>query len=137
MAPTSKFAVVGMTESLRQQPELLASGIGATVLCPGMVRTDVLRNSVDRTATLDEETLDQGQRFLQQFGLDPKIVGRQVVDAVHNDHLHVQTDRYIEPLLDERAHLIATSLPPETARDRELAPMLRERAPSLTPPMHR
>lgn len=134
---TSKFAVVGMSESLRQQPELLAAGIGVTVLCPGLVRTDVLRNSAEQTAPHDDEVQERGQQILQQHGLDPDIVGEQVLAAVRTDQLHVQTDRAIEPLHEQRARLIADSLPPETERDRQLAPMVQKRAPSLTPPLHR
>lgn len=123
---TSKFAVVGMTESLRQQQALLAAGIGVSVLCPGLVSTDVVWNSADHADSPDQATLELGQRFLREYGLDPDVVGEQVVAAVRESHLHMQTDRYIEPLFEERTRLLTESLPPETERDR---------APSLTPPM--
>lgn len=132
---TSKFAIVGMTESLRMQPALVAAGIGASVLCPGLVSTDVLRHSAEHVATSDPETLEQGTQLLQQHGLDPDIVGQQVVAAVRERRLHVQTDRYIEPLLSERSRLLFDSLPATTERDEQLVPTLRERVPSLTPPL--
>lgn len=129
----SKFAVVGLTESLRMQPDLVAADVGASVLCPGLVSTDVLRNSADHLPTSGQETLRQGTHLLTEYGLDPDVVGRQVVAAVRERRLHVQTDRSIAPLLEERAQLLMDSLPPTTARDEQLAPMLRERAPTLTP----
>ena len=37
------------------------------------------------------------------------------------------TDRYLAPLLDQRALALTAALPAETDRDRELAALLRER----------
>lgn len=134
---TSKFAVVGMSESLRQQQSLLQAGIGVSVLCPGPVRTDVLQDLPEQAESLDQHKLELGRRFLQEHGVDPDVVGEQVVAAVREDRLHVQTDRSMEGLLAERAGLLIESLPPATEHDERLAPMLRQLASSLTPPLQR
>ena len=123
---TSKFGVVGLSESLRLQPELVAAGIGTTVVCPGLVRTDVIRNS----ATAGERSsagVEAGHALLQRYGLDPDTVGEQVLAAVRAEELYVMTDRYLAPLLDQRALALTAALPAETDRDRELAALLRER----------
>ncbi|WP_147916168.1 SDR family oxidoreductase [Ruania zhangjianzhongii] len=122
----SKFAVVGLTESLALQHELAAASIGVTVVCPGIVRTEVLRNSRDHvqgSSAVD----DHGHALLQRYGLDPAIVGDLVLAGIHTGQLHVLTDRYIEPLLEQRAKDLAAALPEETERDRELAELLRQR----------
>ena len=122
----SKFGVVGLSESLRQQPELVAAGIGTTVVCPGLVRTDVIRNS----ATAGERStagVEAGHALLQRYGLDPDTVGEQVLAAVRADQLYVMTDRYLATLLEQRAQALTAALPAETDRDRELAALLQER----------
>ncbi|WP_081687392.1 SDR family oxidoreductase [Glycomyces tenuis] len=131
----SKFAVVGITESLRLQPELAAAGIGATVLCPGIVRTDVLRNSARAEGVDGSELAEQGHRLLQEAGLEPDQVGEQVLAAVREGELYVHTDRYILPLLEQRMRLLLDAFPPETERDRHLAAQLEARQPTLTPPI--
>lgn len=134
---TSKFAVVGMSESLRQQQALVKAGIGVSVLCPGPVRTDVLQDLPEQSESLDQRKLELGRRFLQEYGLTPDAVGEQVVAAVQEGRLHVQTDRSVEGLLEERAGLLTASLPPATEHDERLAPMLGQLASSLTPPLQR
>ena len=46
----SKFAVVGMSEALRA--DLADSGVGVSVLCPGMVRTRILESERNRPDAL-------------------------------------------------------------------------------------
>lgn len=130
---TSKFAVVGLTESLRLQPELVAAGIGASVLCPGLVRTEVVRNSARAEGREVDDLIERGHALLQQGGLDPDTVGGQVVAAVREGRLHIHTDRYVAPLIEQRMRLQLDALPPETDRDRHLAAQLKERQPTLTP----
>jgi short-subunit dehydrogenase len=42
---TSKFAVKGLTEALRQELDLLGNGVSATCVHPGGIRTDIVRRS--------------------------------------------------------------------------------------------
>ncbi|MBB6546964.1 SDR family oxidoreductase [Nonomuraea rubra] len=123
---TSKFAVVGMSESLRIQPELIANGIGVTVVCPGLVRTNVTLNSA-RAEERQDQAAREGHAVLQRYGLDPDVVGEQVLEAVLANRLYVHTDRYVAPLIEERMRSLLEALPAETERDRELAPLLRAR----------
>ena len=85
---TSKFAVVGLSESLRQ--ELAPLRIGVSVLCPGPVNMKIISNSrATRPAesrTADEarvwETITaQANSFLAQ-GADPNDVGEMVLAGV-------------------------------------------------------
>lgn len=132
---TSKFAVVGLSESLRQQPELTSNGIGVTVICPGFVATDVISNSARIEGSEDDPRVSIAETLLKERGLSPDVVGRQVLEAVRVGELYVITDRYIAPVLEQRFQLILDALPSETDRDRELAPDLKTRLATLVPPL--
>jgi NAD(P)-dependent dehydrogenase (short-subunit alcohol dehydrogenase family) len=125
---TSKFAVVGLSESLLQEPELQQRRIGVTVVCPSFVRTRIVENSV-RTAGLDRTSdprLEGADVALQQYGLPPEVVGQQVLEAVRQERPYVLTDRMMAGPIEERTRAILASLPPETERDREITKVLQE-----------
>lgn len=119
----TKFAVVGLTESLLQHPELAENGIGATVVCPGVVRTGIVLNSA--TTPIGGKTLEHDDRLrtaaalFEEYGISPDVVGEQVLDAVRNDRLYVHTDRIMVDRVRQRTSAILDAMPPETARDRE------------------
>jgi NAD(P)-dependent dehydrogenase (short-subunit alcohol dehydrogenase family) len=117
---TSKFAVVGLSESLSQQAELAERGIGVTVVCPGIVRTHIMANS--RAHVPDAATENGGSdQLFDRFGLSPEIVGEQVLRGVRNDQLYVHTDRMLAEPIRQRTKALLDAMPPETERDRELA----------------
>ena len=125
---TSKFAVVGLSDSLRQDPELQRRRIGVTVVCPSFVRTRIVDNSL-RAAGLDRTSdprLEAGDVALQQYGLPPEVVGQQVLEAVRQGRPYVLTDRMMAGLIEERTRAILASQPPETERDREITKVLQE-----------
>jgi NAD(P)-dependent dehydrogenase (short-subunit alcohol dehydrogenase family) len=74
----SKFAVVGMSESLGA--ELAPYGIRVSTICPGVVATDIIR------AARIEGSLGSRKRKLVELyvrrGLAPDRVAREIVDAV-------------------------------------------------------
>jgi NAD(P)-dependent dehydrogenase (short-subunit alcohol dehydrogenase family) len=123
---TSKFAVVGLTESLHHDPELRRHGIGVTVVCPGFVRTQIVDHSL-RAAGLDrtaDPRIAAMEEALQRYGLSPDVVGEQVLDGVREDRLYVQTDRMLAGPIEERTREILAALPPETERDHEVTQVL-------------
>lgn len=93
---TSKFAVVGMSEVLRA--EMAPHGVGVSVLCPGLVRTNI--------GVEDEETQPAQDRSVMEGGMDPALVGARVLDAIRNNELHVLTHGGYEDRLEARAELI-------------------------------
>jgi NAD(P)-dependent dehydrogenase (short-subunit alcohol dehydrogenase family) len=104
----SKFAVVGLTESLHR--ELRAHDIGCSVLCPMVVETKINENSLRmRPAELrNPEGTD-----LPQFGgeappmvggvVHPDDVARRVVRAIERRDLYVLTHREQREILKRRA----------------------------------
>lgn len=101
MYSTTKFAVVAYTEALSQ--ELQPHGIGASVLCPGFVNTD-LGNSGRRRP----EELGQSPARMESIlpgmaeGMDPVEVGRRVVRGVRENALYVFTHPEFKPIVEQR-----------------------------------
>lgn len=79
----SKFAVRGFSEALRA--ELRPEGIGVTVVYPGPVDTNLVR---DGRAT-DDRARHYEAEFLARRGLPPDRVARRVVRAVERDAARV------------------------------------------------
>lgn len=107
----TKFGVVALSEGLR--PKLAARGIGVSVLCPGIIRTNILdsrRNIPGRFAGQipETETDGPGTEMLQTItnaiatGIDPLYVGELVREAIENDWPHIFTDLQFEPYIDAR-----------------------------------
>ncbi len=79
----TKYAVVGLAESLR--PEAARYGVGVTAVCPGPVETPLL-DEESRTAGLSV------RRYLTASAgkpITPKRLADLVVDAVRRDRAHV------------------------------------------------
>jgi len=90
----SKFAVVGMTEVLRAEME--PHGVGVSVLCPGLVRTNLGSDNAPSGRPID---LPPGV----DAGIDPALVGAQVVEAIRADELYIITHGERGPMVAERA----------------------------------
>jgi len=88
----SKFAVVGLSEVLRA--EMAPHGVGVSVLCPGLVRTNLGATTSaagsDRARTAQQTT---------DAGIDPAVVGASVIDGIRANRLHIVTHG------DYRAHV--------------------------------
>ena len=117
MYPTSKFAVVGLSEALRL--ELEPKKIGVTVLCPGPVGTDIVSNSrITQPPAQNEEesrTWEQATRQATGYlarGVAPDKVGEMVLEAVKANRLYVLTDRVMEKLIEARTKALLDALPP-------------------------
>lgn len=83
----SKFAVRGLTESLRYN--LAPHNIGVTLMCPGLTRTNAWDSALKRPAAFAESGFAPPDRTeLEQFGtafdlgMDPIEVGRKTLAGV-------------------------------------------------------
>ena len=90
----SKFAVVGMSEVLRAEME--PHGVGVSVLCPGLVRTNL--GSDNQSPNRPKEVPPGGD-----VGIDPALVGAQVVEAIRANELYIITHGERGPTVAERA----------------------------------
>ncbi|MEA2624590.1 MAG: hypothetical protein QOD06_635 [Candidatus Binatota bacterium] len=104
----SKFAVVGLTESLHR--ELAGSGIGASVLCPMIVNTRI--NASERSRPDELRNADAGAVSLEEaqfsYGrvIEPEEVAEHVLDAIRKNELYVLTHHESRDILQRRADRI-------------------------------
>ena len=91
---TAKFAVVGLSESLRE--ELAAESIGVSVLCPGPINTSIHEAEKTRPARFANSGLAETTKVLQKMKdhplfMDPGTVGKMVLDALLNNKMYILT----------------------------------------------
>ena len=96
----SKHGVVTLSETLQRELEIVGAPIRVSVLCPGVVQTNIFESQRNRPERLREgaggfERLLQGTdaSSLQAFGqiLAPEDVAEQVHDAVVMDRFYILT----------------------------------------------
>ncbi len=107
---TTKFAVVGLTESLRA--DLAPRGIGVSVLCPGFVKTNLLESRRHRPEHLGgpggefaNEVPGEAAELVQKLfdaGIDPAHVGRRVREGIENDEAWIFTHPEFRQVLSQR-----------------------------------
>ena len=105
---TSKYAVVGFTECLRL--DLETHGIGVSVLCPGPVKTGILKSERNRptelgTSKLSREDLAavmRGGDAANSTFIEPESAARAVLDAVRRNEPYVITHPGSKPLVESR-----------------------------------
>ena len=102
----SKYAVVAISESARE--DLAPYNIGVSALCPGMINTRILRSERNRPASLPAgssgfvaERAEVERRFAEQ-GLDPDVVGEQVLDGIRKNKAFIFTHAALANGIRER-----------------------------------
>jgi NAD(P)-dependent dehydrogenase (short-subunit alcohol dehydrogenase family) len=86
---TTKFAVVGLSESLYYDLEALGSEVGVSVLCPGFVQTQIGASARNAPASLAEWAGSDAARSTSEIanalaaaGIPPADVAEAVFDAI-------------------------------------------------------
>ncbi|MGI9328086.1 MAG: SDR family NAD(P)-dependent oxidoreductase [Pseudomonadales bacterium] len=116
----TKFAVVGITESMRL--DLASENIGASVLCPGVVGTNLFDSERNRPEALagsqDNRLVGRGladeerQAALEERATDmmpPAVIGDMVLHAVRQNELYILSHEEFRAPLEARAEEIAKS----------------------------
>lgn len=92
----SKYAVVGISEGIVN--DIGDEGFGCTVLCPAMVRTNVVANSESQRPTGEKgegrvfkEMVDERMKKLVDEYIDAAAVGEMVRDAIQRNQLYLHT----------------------------------------------
>ncbi len=110
----TKFAVVGYSETLRQ--ELAGDGIGVSVLCPAWVKTNIHQAHRNRPS---RSKADAGNLFAHSDAfkaataaveneIDPDMVGGWVADCVEANRFYIFTHPEMQPIIDVRSNMITT-----------------------------
>jgi NAD(P)-dependent dehydrogenase (short-subunit alcohol dehydrogenase family) len=108
---STKFAVVGLTEVLRQEGR--EGGFGASVLCPGGVNTNIFdapRNRPTRFGPQRSKVAYSGTNTDMTKALDPMVVGDLVREAIIENRLYIFTDPRFRSMLERRFERILEDL---------------------------
>lgn len=117
----SKYAVVGISETLRL--DLARDNIGVSVLCPGLVDTNIFYSGRNRPSTLEastdtskivsrtasSETEGSTKKIDMPDMLNPKIVGDMVLHAIKTNDPYIFTHPELEDRVEERFESIRDS----------------------------
>jgi NAD(P)-dependent dehydrogenase (short-subunit alcohol dehydrogenase family) len=116
---TSKYAVVGLMESLR--PELEPHHIGVSAFCPGLVNTNIGEVESLRPAAYSDSTYGdsatQRAAFMRErifpHGMTPLEVGARVLEGIRRNDLWILTHPEYRDGAQERFDAILASFPVE------------------------
>jgi short-subunit dehydrogenase len=140
---TTKFALVGLAESLRA--DLKEFGVGVSVLCPGPVKSELFESTQEVRPTLFAATgskpllppgADRTDTPIFQTALTGAEVGAYVLEGVRRNDLYILTHPEIRPLLEARAAALLAALPSEAVDEARIQAQSRLLDASLygTPP---
>lgn len=106
----TKFAVVGYSESIRQDFE--GQGIGVSVLCPAWVKTEIYKSTEAKPSGYDPASANspaaEAMRSYVLGGIDPDLVGEWTADCVQANRLYIFTHPEMrEHMQDRHARMMA------------------------------
>ena len=119
---TTKYAVVGMSEAMRA--DLADQGIGVSVLCPGLVNTNIFDSGRNRPAELlsgtdtatigladdaDDEERQVRLEAARASALEPEIVGDMVLHAIQENEAYIFTHPEYVQQVNERQDEVSAS----------------------------
>ncbi len=100
----SKHAVVGLAAAMRG--ELAGTGVGVSVLCPGLINTRIFESERNRPAGMDDPSDDnptsKGYREMITGGAPPSQVADVVYQAVLDNQFFVFPTRDLDGLVEAR-----------------------------------
>jgi NAD(P)-dependent dehydrogenase (short-subunit alcohol dehydrogenase family) len=107
---SSKFAVVGLTECLARDLAAVDARIGASVLCPGPVRTRIATSARNRPDGPGAAAAPASEALLAmtEAGVDPDDVAATVLDAVARGDFYIGTDSMYDETVDRRTEALRT-----------------------------
>jgi NAD(P)-dependent dehydrogenase (short-subunit alcohol dehydrogenase family) len=121
---TTKFAIMGLMESLRE--ELEGQNVGVSVYCPGLVKSNLfesekmrpadLLNQIDKPSTVppSEQEVAMMRKFMD-LAMDPVTAGEQVLAGIRRNDLYILTHQEFEQPVRERMEALLASFPVEKA----------------------
>jgi NAD(P)-dependent dehydrogenase (short-subunit alcohol dehydrogenase family) len=121
---TSKFAVMGLMESLRD--ELAGSSVGVSVFCPGFVKSNLVESERMRPAALVNEIAKpsttapsaEEEALMRKFmaaAMDPVAAGERVLEGIRRNDFYIFTHQEFEQPVRERMQAMLASFPREPA----------------------
>jgi NADP-dependent 3-hydroxy acid dehydrogenase YdfG len=121
----TKAAVVAMSEVLFHDLRKLEAKVGVSVLCPGLVNTNILLSERNRPAELSVtggDGLNEAVLAYFKTGDDPLDVADLVLNAVERDDFYILTTEASLPDLRDRNDAIARLDHPPRPRPESITP---------------
>jgi NAD(P)-dependent dehydrogenase (short-subunit alcohol dehydrogenase family) len=97
---TTKYAVVGFSESLRQ--DLAPEGIGVSVLCPAGVNTRIYESERNRQPQFGGPSTVRQARTAGLPQREPQEVAALVLQGIKENRLYLHTDPNLRPWIAQR-----------------------------------
>lgn len=127
---TTKFAVVGLSESLHHDLVARGSAVGVSVLCPGFVQTRISESNrnapasvADWVVTPDALATAEFANALTSAGIVPEVVADAVRDAIVDGTFYVVPHEHAAVAMTRaRAEWIAGGEPPALDPSRAVQP---------------
>lgn len=110
----TKHAVVGTAATLRA--ELAGTGVGVSVLCPGLVRTQIFESERNRPDAAESHADPDTAAMLKGIiggGVDPAAIAEAVHAAVLDDRLFVLPTTDVAAMIRARLDEVVAALPAE------------------------
>jgi NAD(P)-dependent dehydrogenase (short-subunit alcohol dehydrogenase family) len=112
---TTKFAIVGLSEALLM--EVADKGVGVSLLCPGLVDTNLITQSFAVRPDAVNSGIDHQQPAPDvASGISPLSVGEQVIDAVLEGGFYIITHDDYRDIIKMRHDGILDALDAHAAR---------------------
>jgi len=89
---TAKHAVVGLSKTLRVEAK--AYGVRVSVVCPGVIRTPILRGGRYGRINLPISGQESEERFERLRPMDPKPFAKKALRAVFRNHAIIVVPRW-------------------------------------------
>jgi short-subunit dehydrogenase len=119
---TTKFAVVGLSESLYQELKRARLKPKVSVLCPGFVDTNIMNAHRNRPTEFPEASpqpqsgitraINEWMAEQLKQGMSPRAVGDQVLNAIRDERFYILTHPAYHPLIEQRMKDILTGSNP-------------------------
>jgi NADP-dependent 3-hydroxy acid dehydrogenase YdfG len=128
---TSKYAVVGLSESLRA--DLMDQGIGVSVYCPSAVQSELFESTAEvRPEALADSGAapppapDFASRAASPIfatAMTAEEAGLRVLNGIRRNDMYILTHPEIRRMLETRARAITAALPDEPPNQARIAAM--------------
>ena len=100
----TKHAVVGLSEVLYQ--ELDGTGVGVSVLCPGLIQTRIFESERNRPEDGGPDGYgsfaEAARASIVETPNTPEGVAAATLDAIRNERMHILPNEEIRPVVEER-----------------------------------
>ena len=94
----SKHAIMGFSEGLALELRLADSSVGVTMVCPGIINTDITKGANATSASIDAAQHRKLQSYYEAQGVGPEVVAAAIVDAVRRDRSLVLVGPFAKPM---------------------------------------